>query len=333
MSIGLCHENYPEKAGPVKLNLATAEGGGQTEAMACRCPFRLQYLSDIHLEFHDKKGTGNIPYEMFVRPVAPYLALCGDIGIPEKSSLIKFLAYCAQNFKEVYWVPGNHEFYNYDLETKSTVDEKLRMCETICDGFKNVHFMHRKVRQVPGWNLRIAGCTMWTEIRPEDDEKVMLSMNDSRQIYVEGGQNALPCDMREWHEADKAWLEKEILRAEVAQEDLIVLTHHLPTYKLVHRKYEGHPLNFCFAVNLEQLMRPPVRAWLCGHSHTGSEVTVNGVRCSLNPHGYPGEPGTGYSREKVLEIICDSYDESLPCDGCGGSPCGCDESCFGECDD
>jgi hypothetical protein len=113
-------------------------------------------------------------------------------------------------------------------------------------------------------------------------------------------------------------------RAALAQESIIVLTHHLPSYKLVHPKYEGHPLNFCFAVNLEEMMVSPVRGWLCGHSHTGCEVEINGVKCGLNPFGYPGEPSTSFNREKVLEITCESHDGS--CDLC-------DETCFDECDD
>lgn len=287
--------------------------------------FRLQYVSDLHLEFHDRKNNGNIPCEMFVKPSAEYLALCGDIGFPERPALLTFLSWCSRNFKEVYWLPGNHEFYNGGLEKKSTHAEKLELCQRLCDGFKNVHFMFRKVRQVPGWNLRIAGCTMWTRIEPEDDMKVLMGMNDVRQIYVDEGENAMPDDFRRWHAEDKAWLADEISRAEKAQESMIVLTHHLPSYKLVHRKYEGHPLNFCFAVNLEEMMKSPVRGWLCGHSHTGCEVEINGVKCGLNPFGYPGEPSTSFNREKVLEITCESHDDSA-CDLC-------DESCFGECDD
>lgn len=291
--------------------------------------FRLQYASDIHLEFHDRKGSGNIPCEMFLKPVAPYLALCGDIGFPELPALLTFISWCSSKFKEVYWVPGNHEFYNFGLEKKATRDEKLAMCQKICDGFRNVHFMHRKVRQVPGWNVRIAGCTMWTQLDPENDMRVIQGMNDVRQIFVENEKNAMPNDFRHWHDDDREWLADEISRATVAQESMIVLTHHLPSYKLIHSKYQGHPLNFCFATDLEQMMKPPVRGWLCGHSHTSSEIKINGVQCGLNPFGYPGESDSGYSREKVLDITCDSHDE-LPCDSCGlrASNCYCDESCF-----
>ncbi len=155
---------------------------------------------------------------------------------------------------------------------------------------------------------------MWTELPPEHDTKAILGMNDVRQIYISEGENAMPENMRRWHAEDKAWLADQIEKAGKAQEDLIVLTHHLPSYKLIHPKYEGHPLNFCFAANLEEMMKSPIRSWLCGHSHTGCEVEIKGVKCGLNPFGYPGEGGSGYSRERVLEITCD-YDE-CSCDEC-----------------
>jgi hypothetical protein len=284
--------------------------------------FRLQFASDLHLEFHDRHDAGNIPCEMFLKPSAEYLALCGDIGWPERPALAKFLSWCSRNYKEVYWVPGNHEFYTGGKGIYSTAAEKLEMCEKLCDGFKNVHFMYRKVRQVPGWNLRIVGCTLWTELNPEKDMKTLFGMNDARKILSSEGTQAGLDFFRDWHEKDKAWLTEETRKARTAQEDMIVLTHYLPTYKLIHPKYEGHPLNYCFATNLEEMIQSPIRGWLCGHSHTACEVEINGIKCALNPFGYPGEPNTLYSREKVLEITCDSYDEYS-----------CDECSCGECDD
>lgn len=293
--------------------------------------FRLQYVSDMHLEFHDRLNRGNVHTQMFIVPDAPYLALCGDIGFPERPALQAFLATCSKCFKEVFWVPGNHEFYNFGLDKKATYEEKLEMCEKICDGFKNVHFMHRKVRQIPGWNLRIAGCTLWSKLDPANDFKVLRGMNDVRQIYTAPGKNAEPNDFRRWHQQDKEWLTEQIRLAAVAQEDLIVLTHHMPTFELIHPKYKDHPLNFCFASNLEQMIQPPVRAWLCGHSHAPNEVSINGIPCSLNPHGYPGESVTTINRQKILELKCDSY--ASPCDSCGQYECYCGVSCFGEHDD
>lgn len=264
--------------------------------------FRIQYASDLHLEFHDKANKGSIHPEMFLKPAAPYLALCGDIGFPERPGLRAFLEWCSMSYEAVFWVPGNHEFYNFGLKEKHTYTQKLDMCSELCSSFPNVHFLHRKSYLLPEYDLRISGCTLWTHIEPSQEMRMALGMNDVRQIYTDETENAFPADFREWHEADKAWLQKEIKDAEKDLQHILVLTHHLPSYKLIHPKYKDHPLNFCFASHLDSMIAPPVCGWLCGHSHSTAFTEINGIPCSLNPHGYPGESDTGFQREKVLEI-------------------------------
>lgn len=272
--------------------------------------FRIQFASDLHLEFHDKNQSGSIPYGMFLKPVADYLALCGDIGIPEKPALTSFLKWCSDHFRAVFWIPGNHEFYIYKNPQPLSIPEKLSLCEEIARQFPNVHFLHRRSVEIPEWNLRILGCTFWTEIDPINDSLLLHGMNDVRQIFLAPGKNAMPNDFRRMHEADKAWLSNQLQKAADEDKGCVVLTHHLPTYKLIHEKYHGHPMNFCFASDQEQMIQSPVRGWLCGHSHTGNSVLVNGIPCCLNPYGYPGEPGTNYNREKVLEFICEPCETS-----------------------
>jgi Icc-related predicted phosphoesterase len=54
-------------------------------------------------------------------------------------------------------------------------------------------------------------------------------------------------------------------------ENVIVLSHYLPSYKLIVPKYwtkEYEPLQKQYASDLEHLMKPNVKFWLCGHSHS-----------------------------------------------------------------
>lgn len=272
-------------------------------------PLRIQFASDLHLEFHDKKNTGSISPQMFLKPVGDILALCGDIGYPDRPAFETFLKWCSESFRYVVFLAGNHEFYNFGLSKKLNVQEKLDLCDQIARQFQNVYFLHRRAVQFPEWNLRILGCTLWTEIHPEDDKLFVTYMNDARQILV-NGRPASPDLFRSWHEEDRDWLDHEIDQAKSDGVEVVVLTHHLPSYKMINPKYHGNIMNFCFASNQEPLIRSPVRAWLCGHSHTANEVKISGIPCCINPFGYPQEPGTGYSRERVIEITCDSRDES-----------------------
>jgi hypothetical protein len=270
--------------------------------------FALQYVSDIHLEFHDKHNAGRLQPDIFVKPGgSEYLALIGDIGYPEKAALPVFLEWCSKNWKEVFWIPGNHEYYTHGLKEILTYTQKNELMEQIGGRWPNVHFLNRKTFDIG--TVRLAGCCLWSNIPEEKDHEILSQMNDSRNIYAESGRNAVPRDIRGWFQRDCTWISEQIQLAKEEQKELIILTHYLPSFRMIHPKYEGHPLNYGFASNLEHMIQSPVRAWLCGHSHSSVDCIINGAFCSLNPHGYPNENQGQINRCKVFKLKL-NYDES-----------------------
>jgi len=179
---------------------------------------------------------------------------------------------------------------------------KRNKLQTICDAFPNVHFLDRSSVYLPEFNLRILGCTLWSEIPDCLYEKVITHMNDSRQIYEVKDMPFTPWSLSETHKEEKQWLNQEIHQCELTNERCLVLTHYLPSYSLIHEKYQGHFLNACFASDCEDLIRPPVVAWICGHTHTGMKVQVHGIPCLCNPHGYPHERVETRDRMAVLTL-------------------------------
>jgi len=262
----------------------------------------IQYISDLHLEFHDTNNTGAIRPEMFVTPVAPYLVLAGDIGIPTLRSYGAFLHWCSQNWKQVYLVAGNHEFYNVRCPVKTDMGSKKEVLRSLCQGLPNVHFLDCETRLIPETNVRVLGCTLWSEIPDCVRDKAMTYMNDARQILHLKDVPFTPSLMSGVHANQKQWLNQEIHKCELTNEKCLVVTHYLPSYSLIAEKYQGHFLNACFASDCEELMRPPVVGWICGHSHTGVQTTIHGVPCAMNPYGYPGEDVETRSKTAVLRL-------------------------------
>ncbi len=242
----------------------------------------MQYISDLHLEFYDNQ----IHPEQFVLPIAPYLALVGDIGIPELETYRAFLTWCSSKWKAVFLVAGNHEYYNVKCPSKGTMENKRMLIQEICSSLSNVYFLDCSSVVLPELNLRILGCTLWSHIPEELYDKALTYMNDSRQILLEPKKPFAPWDISERHAREKAWLHQAIRNS---KEPCLVLTHYLPSYSLIAEKYQGSPLNCCFASDCHDLFLPPVVGWICGHTHTGMKVDIHGIPCCINPYGYPSE--------------------------------------------
>lgn len=83
------------------------------------------------------------------------------------------------------------------------------------------------------------------------------------------------------------WLDTNIKQN--TDNNIIVLSHYLPSYKLIIPKYRDYKPAFQYASHLDHLIKSPVKAWLCGHSHCQIEKYINGVYCGINTLGYPNE--------------------------------------------
>jgi hypothetical protein len=260
---------------------------------------RIQYASDLHLEFRD-----NFVGPTLLKPVAPVLALAGDIGSPYRREYRDFLAYCSQNWDAVFLVAGNHEFYNrLPMCRPHTVEQTLTRIREMTHEFQNVRFLERERADYAG--VAFLGCTLWTNTRV-NPALAQQAMTDYRAITEDGVRTITPAEVTAWHNRDRAWLADALHACATTCKPAVVITHHLPSYEFVASRYNSSPLNFCFASRCDDLLCPPVRTWIAGHTHAGihrhwtfGDEVVHGC---VNPGGYPNEAGTAYCREIFVDI-------------------------------
>ncbi len=247
---------------------------------------KINYLSDLHLEFYKK-----IDFDKLINFVdnGEILCLCGDIGYPEDIKYKEFLNYCSSKFKHIFLIPGNHEYYS-NKNTK-TIQSTNIILEELCSKFPNVHFMNNKVEYLEEYKLCIIGTTLWTEIPDFVTKYETKSYNDFNKIYYEydNSKFRLNIDYMNLMNAESVEFLKESINNN-KDHNKIVLTHHLPTYKVIAEKYKHWDTNYFFANRLDELIKDNnINVWLCGHSHIPNNINLEKTIVALNPIGYPGE--------------------------------------------
>ena len=270
--------------------------------------FRIQYVSDIHLEYYDKMA-----FPLLVKPAARFLALAGDIGNPGSDLYRSFIDYTARNWERVFLVAGNHEYYarrpaaQWKYSAPNHMFEVQKIIKSVCAPYKNVSFLHHDNPSVylAKYNVAVVGATLWSHIPDDFKAEAVSGMNDYKLIpfEVDGALRRLsPDDTNEIHAKEKAMLESQITYWGAQQAQVCVITHHMPSYSLISPRYESSPYNCCFASHCESLMKPHVRAWIYGHTHNASTGILENTICAVNARGYPHEMGHGFSAEAWLEF-------------------------------
>lgn len=235
---------------------------------------KLRYFSDLHLEFIDPRSIHN-----FIKDISPGLdeicILAGDIGYPQQPNYDTFMNFVSANFKKAFVIAGNHEYYN----KSKNVDEMNRHLSDYFKKFNNITFLHNSFEYYEG--ACFIGTTLWSKITNPS-----IVINDVYRIpsfdYEECNQ---------YHEECVDFLERTLQ----TNEKCIVITHHLPSEKLIDVKYttpQMVPYNqwFCSDINtLIQRNQTKIKCWFYGHTHTPSESTLYDIPFLCNPIGYPNE--------------------------------------------
>ena len=233
----------------------------------------IQFHSDLHLEFPKNwVFLKNNP----ILPKADILLLAGDIvQFTEMNNHNWFFDYVSQHFKYTYWVPGNHEYYYFDVVQKeSSFKEAIR---------DNV-FLLNNVTETIG-NVKLIFSTLWSKISIANSYIIRHNMSDFHVIKHDRKQFT-PDHYNKMHAQSLNFLKKEL----DSDEDMktIVITHHVPTFLRYPEKHKGDILNEAFAVELSQLIEASkINYWIYGHHHSNiPNFKIGNTALITNQLGY-----------------------------------------------
>jgi len=289
---------------------------------------KIQYVSDIHLETHF--NTSKTIFEKILKPSAPYLALCGDIGYPGAQLYEPFLEYCSKHFEHIFYIAGNHEFYNDTKAIKylknkrfiegsvsedelrrisfkfsrETPEDRIKKIKEICSKFPNIHFLDKETFHIPNTDITIVGCTLWSKL---DMKPHMLpNFNDFNRICQDKDTLLRPKTYDDWNEDHVEFLGTALKQLSMTDSRVIVLTHHCPTYDIIIEKYTtSDPDNMNSFFANKDLVSPfgkNVKVWVCGHTHGCKTIDVNGTIVATNTFGYEWETIDGFNNDAIIEF-------------------------------
>jgi predicted phosphodiesterase len=255
---------------------------------------KLLILSDLHLEFNHYQ----LPFELPDPATYDAVVLAGDIGVGIKGMEWANNLFCDILEKEVFYILGNHEFYNHHVENV------LAMAAKFAEGKEKFHYLNNNA--VFKDDVVFFGGTMWTEMqlpgfRDTDFnmDVVRSRMNDFNVVFKDG-----KC-LKPHHTVGWFYEYVAALKTYSNMKDgrkFVVISHHIPRNMLIAPRWQNNILNVAFAAEVET---HGADLWIFGHTHDSVRHDDLEMECDYicNPYGYDGyEVNKNFDPALIVEI-------------------------------
>jgi predicted phosphohydrolase len=256
---------------------------------------RLQIASDLHLEFPENRDFIALnPLQI----VGDILLLAGDIvPLLYIDRYRDFFDLIADNYEHTYWVPGNHEYYHFDIANKSgAFEESIR---------SNVTLLNNCSIELNDIHLHFT--SLWSNISKTTAPYIQRGLTDFHVIKCEG-QRLSGEKYNQMHAESVAYLEATF-KAEKANETNgiknVIVTHHVPTFQHYPAKYAGSILNEAFATGLDEFVESSgADYWIYGHHHASTgDFNIGKTKMVTNQLGYVHHNEHGaFDRGRTLDL-------------------------------
>ena len=263
---------------------------------------KLQILSDLHIDSYTRQShpAGHIP-----KTDADIVLVAGDTA--NSAHGMPWLQEQAARLQvPLITIAGNHEYFNEDV---LSFDKKLANWDNY-DAASNEGLRVLQCQYMDIGDIRILGCTLWTDYQYQATEETMsdamLFMRDYSQIYA-GELMFSPEISVRIHKAHRQWLQQALITAKALGKKTVVMTHHSISALSVSEKYAKLPSNAAFVSDLSGWMHEDwaPALWVHGHTHEAFDYRIGHTRVIVNPRAYPNEVSStalAFSWDKVVDI-------------------------------
>lgn len=252
----------------------------------------IQICSDLHLEFIQNRHWIR---ENPLVPKGDILIIAGDtFYINDQMGTLDFIKKASDDFKAVYLIPGNHEYYGgYDVSTglvltREAIKSNVFLVNNYAETIDGVHFIFS---------------TLWSRIQ-KNILAVLRGMTDFRKIYYQDKKLTID-HFNELHDACFEFIKREVERDAEREGKKVVVTHHLPSSLCTVDEFKNSLLNDAFCVEKTNfILNSNIEYWIYGHSHRNiKDFEIASTKMVTNQLGYMGlQEHHSFNLEKVLSV-------------------------------
>jgi len=261
--------------------------------------------SDLHLEFGDLILNNTEGADVLV--LSGDICVAADLNGVDNNDILgtstksykyhNFFQNCCEQFKDVIYIMGNHEYYHGDF-AKSFAHAKEKLAY-----LTNLHIMEKEFKTFDSVTF-IAG-TLWTDMNKEDPltlSGIKSYMNDYRIIGDSSGAVYYrDADGNSHTRAGKFTPEKSVaehkamlmvideVTKDIPNGRFVVVGHHAPSKLSTKPRYQNDVIvNGAYSSDLSEFIldRPQIKVWTHGHTHDPFDYMVGETRIVCNPRGY-----------------------------------------------
>lgn len=235
---------------------------------------KIQFASDLHLEFHDNwRWLRSNPLKV----AGDVLVLAGDIGYLGDDNYTNhpFWNWASDNYEQVLCCMGNHEFYKYyDI---------ARLTDGFCMEIRpNVHTYYNGVVRLADTDLILS--TLWAKIPLEEAYYTEQVVSDFRRILHQGELLTF-VGFNNAHERCLNFIKRAVTESTASHK--VVVTHHVPSFRMQDPRFTDSRANGAFTVELaDYIASSGIDYWIYGHSHYNKDVLIGNTQCLSNQLGY-----------------------------------------------
>jgi hypothetical protein len=271
---------------------------------------QFQVLSDLHLDHESQYLTFHIPV------AAPFLILGGNVGrLADYDDYLSFLVRRCNLHEKVYLVLGALEFHGITWMEGLQLAHKMEQ-DPVTKGRLEVLYETRS--DIPGTNITLLGCTLWSRIPQADAAAVMRKIPEFDK----------ECGIKDWsieehnseHKRDYKWLLEELKQTPSAPlaaapapavsppppagpRDTIVITSFAPDLRDAFEPWQVDA-PWATAYGSDLLTKghwSGVKMWVSGTTGRTCEFEKNGVTIVSNQRGRKTEDVTGLLKDGISE--------------------------------